>query len=96
MPGYAETAATIDVKVVDVTQQKVRAVENLSPDVTASELVNGLLDELNIPRMDPEGRSLAYRALLRREGRHLRPNERIGDRVQNQDTLVLHPFVEAG
>ena len=93
MPGYA---TTVDVRISDVTAQKVRTVENLPTDVTATELVNGLLDDMGIPRMDPEGRSLTYRALLRREGRHLRPNERIGDSVQNDDTLVLHPFVEAG
>ena len=88
--------ATIDLTVSDVTRQKVRQVENVSTRATAAEIVQELISELNLPRNDPAGRSLSYRALHRREARHLRPNERIGDSLQSGDFLTLLPNVDAG
>lgn len=87
---------TIDLTVSDVTGQKVRTVENVPPSATAAEIVDELIAELNLPRLNPSGNSLSYRALHRREARHLRPHERIGDSVRPGDRLVLHPTVEAG
>jgi len=59
--------------------------------------VNSYLDDLGIPRNEPgTGRSLTYRAMLPREGRHLRPNERIGDSLEENDVVVLQPNIDAG
>lgn len=91
----AETA-TLELTVSDVTRQKSRRVDNVSPDTTASELVQGLIDSLNLPRNDKVGRSLSYAALLRREARHLGATERVGDNLQSGDWLVLQPRVDAG
>jgi hypothetical protein len=88
--------ATIDLTVSDITRQKKRQVENVSPQATAAEVVQELIDELNMPRNDSAGRSLSYRALHRREARHLRPTERIGDNVRSGDLLILQPEVNAG
>jgi hypothetical protein len=88
--------ATLELTVSDVTRQKVREVEGVSTEATAAELVQALIDDLNMPRNDPAGRSLTYRALHRREARHLMPNERIGDSVKSGDWLVLQPNVDAG
>lgn len=89
-------AAMLDFVASDVSQQKVRNVEGVSPDTTAAELVQNLIDDLNLSRNDAEGRSLTYRAMLRREARHLHGTERVGDAVENGDWLVLQPNVDAG
>ena len=89
-------AATVGLTVSDVSQQKKRTVEGVSSDATAAELVQGLIDELNLPRNDGSGRSLNYTALLRREARHLGANERVGDHLQTGDHIVLHPRIDAG
>jgi hypothetical protein len=91
----SKSSTTLDLMVSDPSRQKVKAVEDVSPDYTAAELVQGLLDELGMPRNDAEGRSYSYNALLRREARHLGANERIGDAVQSGDWLVLQPNVDA-
>ncbi len=88
--------ATMQLTISDVTRQKVRSIENVSTQATTAELVHAFIDDLNMPRNDPAGRSLTYRALNRREARHLRPDERLGDSVQNNDWLVIQPNVDAG
>jgi hypothetical protein len=88
--------ATLELTVSDVTRQKVRTVEDVSTRATAAELVDAFIADLNMPRNDPAGRSLTYRALHRREARHLHPTERLGDSVRSGDWLVLQPNVDAG
>ena len=90
-------AASMEVTVSDVSRQRVRYIDNLPPETTAAEVVQSYLDDLGIGRTEPEtGRSLTYRALLPREGRHLRPNERVGDSLENQDWIVIQPNIDAG
>ncbi|MEJ2719738.1 MAG: hypothetical protein P8181_01175 [bacterium] len=91
----SQSSATLDFTVSDPSRQKVKTVEDVSPDYTAAELVQGLLEELRMPTHDAEGRSYSYHALLRREARHLGANERIGDALQSGDWLVLQPNVDA-
>lgn len=87
---------TMELTISDVSRQKVRRIENVPVETTAAEIVESLLDDLGIPRNQPDGRSLSYRALLPREGRHLRPSERIGESLQDRDHIVLQPAIEAG
>jgi hypothetical protein len=86
----------MDLKVSDVSRQRVRTVEDVSTEATASELVEALIQDLNLPKTNPNGQSLTYRALHRREARHLRPTERLGENVRSGDMLVLQPNVDAG
>ena len=88
--------STMELTVSDVTRQKVRTMEEVSPQATAAELVDAFIEDLNLPRNDPAGRSLTYRALNRREARHLRPNEQLGDSTMPGDWLVIQPSVDAG
>jgi hypothetical protein len=90
-------AASMTLTVSDVSRQRVRHIEDVPRDTTAAEIVQSYLDDLGIPRNEPDtGRSLTYRALLPREGRHLRPNERIGDSLEENDWVVLQPNIDAG
>ena len=87
--------ALLDLVISDPSRQKVKTVEDVSPDYTAAELVQGLLDELSLPRHSPDGHAYSYQALLRREARHLGANERIGDACESGDWVVLAPEVNA-
>lgn len=80
----------------DVSQQKVRRVSNIGPEVTVRELTDSLLIEMNLPQNDPEGRPVTYHVLLEREGRHLQSWERLGEAVKTGDRVVLQPNIEAG
>ena len=91
----ADSSTTLDFTVSDVFKQRVRTVEDVSPEYTTAELVQELIDQLNMPKNDPMGRSYSYRARLQREARHLHPNERIGDAIESGDWLVLQPNVDA-
>lgn len=89
------SSTMLDLVVSDPARQKVKTVEDVSPDYTAAELVEGLISELSLPRSSPDGHAYGYQALLRREARHLGANERIGDAVESGDWLVLQPEVHA-
>jgi hypothetical protein len=89
------SSTTLDLVVSDTSRQKVKTVEDVSSDYTAAELVQGLIDELSLPRNSPDGHAYSYQALLRREARHLGANERIGDACKDDDWLVLQPEVNA-
>ena len=90
-------AASMTLTVSDVSRQRVRHIEDLPRETTAAEIVQSYLDDLGISRNEPEtGRSLTYRAMLPREGRHLRPNERIGDSLEDHDLVILQPNIDAG
>ena len=86
--GIAVTAS-------DVSRQKVRALDGVSPDRTVGELVDDFLRELNLPVKDPEGHPLTYHALLERESRHVNASELVGDALTHGDRLTIQPVIEA-
>jgi hypothetical protein len=86
----------LTLEATDVSQQKVRRVSNVQPDVTVQEIIEPLLAQMNLPQNDTEGRPVTYHALLEREGRHLQSHERVGDALQSGDRLVLQPNIDAG
>jgi len=87
--GFAVTAS-------DVSRQKVRALDGVSPAKTVGELVDDFLRELRLPTQDPDGRPLTYHALLDRESRHVRASELVGDALAPGDRLTIQPVIEAG
>ncbi len=93
--GRPETLG-LTLEAVDVSQQKVRRVNTVQPEVTVQEIIEPLLAQMNLPQNDPEGRPVTYQALLEREGRHLQSWERVGDALQSGDRLVLQPNIDAG
>jgi hypothetical protein len=51
---------------------------------------------MELPANDVEGRPLVYQALLPREGRHLRGDEKVGEALETGDRIVVQPNIEAG
>ncbi len=86
----------IALSVSDVSQQKMKRVTDVPPDLTVGEMVDALLDELRLPHTDSHGHVLSYHALLDREGRHVHGSERVGDALQPGDRLILQPNIDAG
>jgi len=90
------TLSSVGLTASDVSGQKKVKARSVPGYTPVSELVHKLLETLGLPRNDVSGRPLSYRARLVREGRHLNPNERVGDALKEDDELTLHPNVDAG
>jgi hypothetical protein len=86
----------IGLTVSDVSGQKVKKVNQVPPEATVGELIRELSLQMKLPQNDVAGRPLKYQARLDREGRHLQPWERIGQALQNGDSVMLQPNVDAG
>lgn len=89
--------ATISwLEVEDVSGQKSAAVSEVPADGTIRDLIDGLIDQLELPRNDVQGTPLSYAARLEREGRLLQDSEKIGQALQEGDKVVLQPRINAG
>lgn len=86
----------IGIQVSDVSGQKVHNVSNIPTDATVGDLIQGLLGQMKLPHNDVSGRPLTYHARLDREGRHLHASERVGEALQQGDSVVLQPNIDAG
>jgi hypothetical protein len=87
---------TLGLNISDVTGQRTVRATSVSTRATVSELVQGLLAKMRLPRNDVSGRPLTYRARLEREGRHLHGHEQVGDALRDEDRIVLQPNIDAG
>jgi hypothetical protein len=90
------TSMGIGVEVSDVSGQKLVNVNNLPPDASVGEMIQGLLGRMHLPQNDTSGRPLTYHARHEREGRHLHASERVGDVLQTGDRVTLQPNIDAG
>lgn len=86
----------LELRATDVSQQRAVSVKGVPPDASVAELVQGLVAQMHLPKNDPTGNPITYQARLEREGRHLRSSERVGEALQNADTIRLVPTVDAG
>ncbi len=87
---------TLNITASDVTGQKHARARGVPAASTVGELVDGLLPRLRLNQLDRSGMPVHYDARLQREERHLHRSERVGDALQTEDHLVLHPRVVAG
>ena len=79
----------------DVTGQRSGRVR-APRDATVGDWVEALVGRLSLKRKDADGNPYAYRPRLEREGRHLNASEIVGEVLQEDDHVVLHPNVNAG
>jgi hypothetical protein len=86
----------LTIEATDVSGERLYTISGIQPDATMGEVVSGLVAEMALPQYDTEGRPIAYRARLEREGRHLHGSETARDALQQADRLVLHPHITAG
>lgn len=93
----ANTTLAVNLKVRDVSGQKVVSVSQAPPDATIGEVVDAVTAKMGLPRVDANQRPLVYHARLEREGRHLNASETVSEaRLQEDDQLTLLPDIMAG
>ncbi len=80
----------------NVSGQNTVKVAGVNPELSISELLNGLTTKMRLTTTDSEGRALTYQARLEREGRHLHASETVGEALQPGDRLTLQPNIMAG
>ena len=82
----------------DLTGQKRFKAREVPGDYVVGDLVDRLLLQMQLNRLDQSGSPLKYEALLQREGRHLNRTEVVGDVFQQEDEneVVLVPRIMAG
>ncbi len=93
--GQVVAINDLSIQVADVTGQRSRRVR-VSPDATVGEWVEDVVGRLRLKRKDADGNPYAYRPRLEREGRHLHASEIVGEVLQTDDRVVMHPNVNAG
>lgn len=84
------------IRVRDAMGQRQFALGIVPRETTVTELVQDIIGKMHLPRNDHSGRPLLWRARLDREGRHLDGREVVGDALQTDDEIELHPTVDAG
>ena len=91
-----QAAATLGLRVSDVSGQRTVRAPAVPADATIGEMVQKLIAKMNLPQSDSEGRPLRWQARLNREGRHLRGSETVGDALRDDDAVTLSPNIDAG
>jgi hypothetical protein len=89
------TVDALNIRASDVTGQRSEPVR-AHREATIGEWVDSLVSKLGLRRKDGDGNPYAYRPRLEREGRHLNAGEIVGEVLQEDDHVVLHPNVNAG
>ena len=89
-PLYVPITAT------DLTGQKRVRARRVPMDSTMGDLVQDLLPRLQLLAQDSAGRPLTYHARIERLGRHAHASETVGDVLEPNDLIALHPNVDAG
>jgi hypothetical protein len=87
---------SIGLEASDVSGQKTARIKDVPIDWSVGELVQGLLNQMNLPQNDTAGRPLTYHVLLEREGRHLHGSEVVGEAMETGDKVILQPNIDAG
>lgn len=93
--GHVAAFDELSVRASDVTGQRSEPV-GAPRESTVGEWVDGLIGKLGLRRKDSDGNPYVYRPRLEREGRHLNAGEIVGEVLQEDDHVVLHPNVNAG
>jgi hypothetical protein len=65
-------------------------------DASMREVVGSLVQGMGLPERDSSGEPQIFHLYLDRQGRHLRPDESVGEALRDEDELTVHPDVQAG
>jgi hypothetical protein len=87
---------TLSITARDITGQKRYRASDIPGDYSVGDVVDGLLPRMSLNRLDQNGSPIKFEARLDREGRHLNRAEIVGEVLQDEDEVVLHPRIMAG
>jgi hypothetical protein len=88
-------SSTLTLEVEDFTGQIRRRVRDVPLDATVADLINGSKRELNMAEVDASGRPIQYGAQTAR-GETLNGSDRLGDVLEDNETITLTKSVTAG
>jgi len=91
---FMSATATLNLRVEDATGQIRRKARGIPRDASVGDLMKNLVRELRLPANDSQGRPLTY--AVRANGLSLLENDRVGDVLQEEDTVTLTQNVTAG
>ncbi len=86
--------ATLNLRVEDSTGQIRRRARGIPRDATVGDFMKNLVHELRLPANDSQGHPLTYAA--RANGASLLESDKVGDVLQEEDTVTLTQNVTAG
>lgn len=87
---------TLDLVVSDVSGARRVKAAGVARGATIAETVRELLVRMGLRREDAAGRPMHYRLRLDREARHLGGDELVGESLEPDDQVTLHPSADAG
>jgi len=80
----------------DLSKQKEAFVSDAPADETVGALLSSLVEDLRLPRLDPEGQSITYTLRNERTGELLAGSARIGAVLEPDDRTTIVPSIMAG
>ena len=86
--------ATLDLTLEDFSGQVRRRVRKVPTDALMGEFLESVVEQLDLPDTDAEGRGITYGARV--QGSSVAESERIGEVLENEDVVTLMPNVTAG
>jgi len=89
---------TLTIEVSDTTGSKVAEVSDIEGDLMVPDFIDAMVQSLDLPRNDPAGNPVAYRARIDREGRHMDPSKSVREEgIRQRDRIRLEPDnIDAG
>lgn len=94
MEAVARTG--LDLEAVDASGQRKFKVSDFPRTARVSDLIETLIPQMGLNNNDSSGRPLDYQAFSRRTSAHLRAADRVGDVLEQGDSISLLPDVQAG
>ena len=95
LPVVEDLEDPLAINVEDMTGNLKRRAAGIPRDHSIEELVGSLSHALGLPDQDSSGRPILY-GLRTSDGDPLNPTDRIGDVLQQDDTVTLTKSVTAG
>ncbi len=90
--GYAP----LELEARDVTGQHAVRLRAVAGDSTIGELVATAVSRMGLPRVDVQGRQLAFEARNEGSGQQLFTSEIVGEVLQTGDRIRVWPDISAG
>jgi len=88
--GQPVNGLGLQLRVSHVSHQKVKKVGGVDPQMSVGELLRSLVEVMDVPPNEP------HTIHSTRAGRHLLPSELVGDVLEDEDQIELHPDISAG
>ena len=91
-----EQATALRIWANDLSGQKEALISDAPHDESVGSLVASLVADLELPKIDPEGRAITYTLRNERTGELLPGSAQLGDVLSPEDRTTVIPSIMAG